>query len=65
VVSTTKIIGKKGQIEVTGAKAPVAVYNITGQKAAVILPGNRSVSVPAGIYVVAEKNQPPVKILVK
>jgi hypothetical protein len=65
VVSTTKIIGKKGQIEVTGAKAPVAVYNITGQKVGVLPEGNRYIPVPAGIYLVSEPNQPTVKVVVR
>jgi hypothetical protein len=65
-VSTTKIIGKKGEIEVTGAQAAVNVYNITGQKVGTLTnKGSQSIPVPAGIYLVAEKNQPTVKVIVK
>jgi hypothetical protein len=67
VVSTTKVIGKKGQIEIAGAKAIVTIYNISGQKMGTLLniDGSQSISVPAGIYLVTEPNQPTVKVVVK
>ncbi len=66
-VSSTNIIGKTGQIEITGASNTVAVYGITGQKVASVnsAQGTQSISVPAGIYIVKENNQPTVKVVVK
>jgi hypothetical protein len=64
-VSNTKIIGKKGQIEVVDASATVIVYNLTGQKVGALNKGRQSIAVPAGIYVVKEQNQLPVKVVVK
>jgi hypothetical protein len=66
-LSSTKVIGKTGQIEITGAQAAGALYNITGQKVANFIPasGSQYISVPKGIYIVVEKNQPAIKVLVK
>jgi hypothetical protein len=65
--SSTKIIGQKGQIEITGAQASVTIYSVTGQKVATFVPaqGSQIVSVPSGVYMVAERDQPVVKVLVK
>lgn len=65
--STTIIMGKKGQIEIADAQEDVIVYNITGQKIATLLPnqGSHTVTVPSGVYLVAEKNQSVVKISVR
>jgi hypothetical protein len=63
-VPSAKIIGMTGQIQITGAKAAGAVYNIIGRKVASFAPGNQIVTVPAGIYLVKEQNQPAVKIYV-
>ncbi|MDR2804093.1 MAG: T9SS type A sorting domain-containing protein [Dysgonamonadaceae bacterium] len=64
--STTKVIGQKGQIIISGAKAAVTVYNLTGQKVGTLFnKGNQSIAVPAGIYLVAEPNQPTVKVVVR
>lgn len=66
-VYTTEVIGKRGQIEVIGAKAAITVYNIAGQKVGTLVPdeGSQSILVPAGVYLVAEQNQPTVKVVVK
>ncbi|MDR0541305.1 MAG: T9SS type A sorting domain-containing protein [Dysgonamonadaceae bacterium] len=64
-VSSTKVVGQKGRIEIAGAQSPVTVYNITGQKIASITQEAGFVTVPAGIYLVTEKNRPVVKVLVK
>jgi hypothetical protein len=66
-VSTTKVIGKKGQIEIIGAQAAISVYSITGQKVASFVSAQeyRTVSVPAGVYIVAEKDQLAVKVIVR
>ncbi|MDR0541232.1 MAG: T9SS type A sorting domain-containing protein [Dysgonamonadaceae bacterium] len=64
-VSTTKIIGKKGQIEISGAKAAVTVYNIAGQKVRTVNKESQTIAVQAGIYLVTEPNQPTVKVVVK
>jgi hypothetical protein len=64
-VASAKIIGQTGQIQITGAKASGAVYNIMGRKVATFVPGSQIVTVPAGIYLVKEQNRPAVKVLVK
>lgn len=64
-VSSTKILGQEGQIEIIDAQAPVTVYNLTGQKVAVVAQGNQVIPVSAGVYLVAEQNQRTVKVLVK
>lgn len=66
-VSTINVVGKQGQIEVLDADTEVTVYNITGLKVAVINPaqGSQTISVPAGVYLVAGKNQQTAKVLVK
>jgi hypothetical protein len=61
----TQVLGQKGQITVSGAQAPVTVYNIAGQKVGVVTQGNQVVVVPAGVYLVAEQGQPTVKVLVQ
>ncbi|GHT58089.1 hypothetical protein AGMMS50239_01900 [Bacteroidia bacterium] len=63
--STTKVIGQKGQIKISEAQAPVAVYSITGQKVAIVVQRDQVVPVPAGVYLVAEQGQPTVKVLVQ
>jgi hypothetical protein len=65
LLSSTQIIGQKGQITISGAQAPVTVYNVTGQKAGALLKGSRTISLPAGIYLVAEQGQPAKKVVVK
>jgi hypothetical protein len=63
--SATKVIGLKGQIEITGAQNSAVIYNITGQKVASTAAGASSTVLPAGVYLVAEKGQPIVKVHVK
>lgn len=65
IVPTTSVVGLKGRIDISGAKAAVTVYNITGQKVGTVLRGSQSIFVPAGIYLVTEPNQPTVKLVVK
>jgi hypothetical protein len=66
-LSKTLVIGLKGQLEIRSAENTVTVYNIAGQKVATIHPnsGSSIISVPQGVYIVAEKNQKAVKALVK
>jgi hypothetical protein len=64
-VPSAKIIGLTGQIQITGAKAAGAVYNLIGRKVASFEPGNKVVTLPSGIYLVKEQNQPTVKVYVK
>lgn len=67
VVSTTKVIGQKGQIEIIGAQSTIIVYNIAGQRVGTLLNkgGSQFIAVPAGIYLVAEKGQRTVKVIVR
>jgi hypothetical protein len=64
-VPLTQIIGQKGQITITGAQAPVTIYTPTGQKAAALQTGSRTLTLPAGIYLVSEQGQPARKVIVK
>lgn len=65
--SSTEVIGQVGQIEVLDAENDVIVYNVTGQKVATVASaqGSQFISIPAGVYLVKEKGQPTVKVLVK
>jgi hypothetical protein len=64
-VSSTKVIGKVGQIQILDAQAAGTIYNITGQKVADFAAGNQNLDVKSGIYMVVEKNQPTQKVIVK
>jgi hypothetical protein len=64
-VSTTNILGGLGKIELRGASAQGAIYNCIGQKVASFAAGDHSIVLPSGIYLVVERSQPTVKILVK
>lgn len=64
-LSSTKVIGLTGQIQITGAQAQGTVYTVTGQNVASFVRGDQVVPVPAGIYLVKERNQPVVKVYVK
>lgn len=64
-LSTTKIVGLTGQIQISDAFASGEVYNITGQKVGSFSRGNHVVSVPAGIYLVKEQDRSVVKVYVK
>jgi len=64
-LSSAKIIGLTGQIQITDAMASGVVYNMTGQKVASFVSGSQVVNVPAGIYLVREQDKPAVKVLVK
>lgn len=61
------IFGKKGTIDITGATSPIQIYSITGQKVADIsvVKSTHSVSLAKGIYLVAEKNKPTIKVSVQ
>jgi len=64
-VSTTTVIGKLGQIELRGAIAGGNIYNGIGQKVAVFSAGNQTINLRSGIYMVVERSQPTVKVLVR
>ena len=64
-VSTTAVIGKLGQIELRGASAGGNIYNGIGQKVAAFSAGNQTINLRSGIYMVVERNQPTVKVLVR
>jgi len=64
-VSTTTVLGKLGQIELRGASAGGTIYNGIGQKVAAFSVGNQTINLRSGIYMVVERNQPTVKILVR
>jgi hypothetical protein len=64
-IAPTKVIGKKGSLEVVDAQSVVDIYSITGQKVASLTPDVKSVAVPAGVYIASEKYKKAVKVIVK
>lgn len=64
-VSTTNILGGLGKVELRGAISEGSIYNVIGQKVAVFEAGNKTIKLSSGIYMVVERNQPTVKVLVK
>lgn len=64
-VSSTNVLGGLGCIELRGATAQGSIYNSLGQRVADFTAGNRSINLPSGVYLVVERNQPTVKVLVK
>lgn len=64
-VSTTNVLGSLGKIELRGATAEGGIYNVIGQKVADFSAGNKTINLKSGIYMVVERNQPAVKVLVK
>lgn len=64
-VSTTTVVGSHGRIELRGAIAEGTIYNAIGQKVAGFSAGDQTINLRSGIYMVVERNQPTVKVLVK
>lgn len=64
-ISTTNVLGGLRKIELQGASAAGSIFNSIGQKVAGFSAGNQTINLPAGIYLVVERNQPTVKVLVK
>jgi len=64
--SAVNVIGKTGMIEFSDSVSGFTVYSINGQKIATINAGIKSLSVPAGIYIVKGENKlTPTKVVVK
>lgn len=64
-VSSNTVLGSHGKIELRGVIAGGRIYNAIGQKVADFTAGNKTINLKSGIYVVVERNQPAVKVLVK
>lgn len=64
-VSTTNVLGSFGTIELRGATAEGSIYSTLGQKVAVFTAGNQTIKLTSGMYMVVERNQPAVKVLVR
>ncbi len=64
--TAVNVIGKTGSIELSDSASGAVIYSISGQKVATIRSGMKSVSVPAGIYIVKSGNKlTPTKVVVK
>lgn len=64
-VSSTNVLGSLGKVELRGAISGGRIYNALGQKVADFSAGNQTINLRSGIYMVVERNQPAVKVLVK
>ncbi len=64
-VSTTNVLGGLGKVELRGAISEGSIYNGIGQKVADFSAGNQTIKLSSGIYMVVERNQPVVKVIVR
>lgn len=64
-VTSNTVLGSFGKIELRGVISGGRIYNALGQKVADFSAGNQTINLRSGIYMVVERNQPAVKVLVK